>query len=66
MTRDQANKQAAKQSKTQGARFVVWVFDQGREVFDSEQTRRYAPLIDIEAAFVGGVEVSAQSALEAV
>lgn len=64
MTREQAAKQAAKLSKSAGPQFVVWVFDHGREVFDAEQARIYAPLIDIEAAFVAGVEVSAQTTLE--
>jgi len=60
MNQQQANKAAAKQSKTQGAQYVVWVFDQGRDIFDAEQARRYAPLIQIEAVFVGGVQVAAE------
>lgn len=62
MTEAQARKQAAKASKTQGPQFVVWVFDQGREVFNGEQARRYAPLIQIEAGYVGGVEVAQEVA----
>ncbi len=62
MNQAQANKQAAKLSKTEGQQFVVWVFDQGREVFNATQTRMYAPLIQIEAAFVGGVQVSTEVA----
>lgn len=62
MNAAQANKMAAKLSKTEGQQFVVWVFDQGRDVFNAEQARRYAPLIQIEAAFVGGVQVSAEVA----
>ncbi len=54
----QASKQAAQASKAGGACFVVYVFDQGRDVFNAEQCRRYAPLIHIEAAFVGGVQVA--------
>jgi hypothetical protein len=62
MTEAQARKQAAKASKTQGPQFVVWVFDQGRDIFDSEQARIYAPLIQIEAVYVGGVEVAQEVA----
>lgn len=62
MTEKQAHKQAAKDSKTLGARYVVWVFDQGRDIFDAEQARRYAPLIHIEAAYVGGVQVAQEVA----
>lgn len=63
MSEAQAKKQAARQSKTQGAQYVVWVFDQGREIFDAEQARRYGPLIQIEAVFVGGVEVAQEVAI---
>lgn len=58
----QASKQAAQASKTGGTHFVVYVFDQGRDVFNAEQCRLYAPLIHIEAAFVGGVQVADASA----
>lgn len=57
----QAAKQAAKASKTEGAQFVVWVFDQGRDVFDREQTRLYGPMLQIEAVYVAGVEVAKDS-----
>ncbi len=65
MNEKQARRQAATESKTSGARFVVWVFDEGRSVFDAEQTRRYGPLIQIEAAYVGGVEVATNVAATA-
>lgn len=58
MSQQQAERQAAKLSKTEGPRYVVWVFDQGREIFDREQARRYAPFIQIEALFVDGVKVA--------
>jgi hypothetical protein len=58
-----AEKIAAKQSKTEGAQFVVWVFDDGRYVYDREQCRRYAPLIHVEAAFVAGVRIDTAAAL---
>lgn len=57
----QAEKQAAKLSKSEGQQYVVWVFDQGRAVFNAKQARRYAPLIQIEATFVGGVKVAADA-----
>jgi len=62
MNRDQANKRAAQQSKTDGPHYVVWVFDQGREVFNAEQARRYAPLIQVDAAYVDGIEVAKETA----
>lgn len=62
MNAKQAEKQAAKLSKTEGAHYVVWVFDQGREVFNREQARRYAPLVHIEATYVGGVKVAQEVA----
>ena len=62
MNQAQANKMAAKLSKTDGQQFVVWVFDQGRDVYNADQTRMYAPLIQIEAAFVGGLQVSVEVA----
>lgn len=56
MNQQLANKQAAKSSKTDGAQYVVYVFDQGYDVYDREQARRYAPLIVIEALYVDGVK----------
>ena len=58
MNEKQAHKQAASDSKTKGAQYVVWVFDQGRDVYTSEQARIYAPLISVEAVYVGGVQVA--------
>lgn len=63
MNEKQAHKQAAKLSKTEGAQFVVYVFDQGQDVFNAEQCRRYGPLVQVEAAYVAGVQVSAAEAL---
>ncbi len=62
MNEKQAAKQAAKASKTEGAQFVVWVFDEGRQVFNAEQARRYGPLVHIEATYVGGVQVAQEVA----
>lgn len=62
MNAAQANKQAAKASKTAGAQYVVWVFDEGRDVYSAEQARRYAPLIQIEAVYVGGVKMAQEVA----
>jgi hypothetical protein len=63
MNEKSAHKQAAKSSKTDGAQYVVWVFDQGRSVFNAEQARRYAPLIQIEAVYVGGAQVAQEMAV---
>ena len=62
MNDKQAAKQAIKQSKDEGQAFVVWVFDQGRDVFSAEQARIYAPLINIEAAYVNGVQIAQEVA----
>jgi hypothetical protein len=63
MDTKQAEKQAAKASKTEGTQYVVWIFDQGREVFNAEQAKRYGPLVHVEAVFVGGVKVSTEQVL---
>jgi hypothetical protein len=34
---------------------VVYVYDQGQDVYTDEQVRIYAPLILIEALYVNGV-----------
>lgn len=60
MNEAQANKQAARQSKTQGARYVVYVPDQGRDIYSAEQARRYVSLIFIEAVYLDGVKVAAE------
>lgn len=62
MNEKQANRQAAKASKSEGPQYVVWVFDQGRDVFNADQMRRYAPLVHVEAVYVGGVQVSVEVA----
>jgi hypothetical protein len=62
MNEKQAAKQAALASKTQGTQYVVWVFDEGRNVYDAEQAKRYAPLIHIEAVYVAGVKVDLEVA----
>lgn len=59
MQMNATHKQAAEQSKTQGTQFVVYVFDQGRDVYDSEQARRYAPFLTVEAVYMNGVKVAA-------
>ena len=55
-----AHKQAAEASKNfaDGVHFVVYVFDQGYDVFTAAQAQTYGPLIHIEATYVGGVQVS--------
>jgi len=62
MNEKQAHKQASRSSKTEGAQYVVWVFDQGREIFNAEQARIYAPLVHVEAVYVGGVQVAQEVA----
>ncbi|MDB5956749.1 hypothetical protein [Ramlibacter sp.] len=62
MNQSMAIKQAAKASKTQRPQFVVWVPDQGREIFNREQMNIWGKLVFVEAAFVSGVQVSAEVA----
>jgi hypothetical protein len=66
MNTKQAHTQAAATSKTQGARYVVYVFDQGQDVYTGEQVRIYAPLILIEALYVDGVCVATAEAAQRV
>lgn len=63
MKSEQAEKQAAKASRTGVSQFVVWVFDEGRQIFDAEQARIWAPLIHVEAIFVNGAKVVADMLL---
>jgi hypothetical protein len=63
MDKQQAAKIAAKKSNFEGPQYVVWVFDQGRDVFNGEQARRYAPLIHIEAVYIGGVDIPQEVAV---
>ena len=62
MNAAQAHKQAAKSSKTEGAQFVVYVFDEGQNVYNAEQCRMYAPLVMVEACYVAGVQVASTEA----
>jgi len=62
----QAHKEASKVSKTEGARYVVYVFDEGQAVYTGEQVRIYAPLILIEALYVDGVCVATAEAAQRI
>ena len=66
MNSKQAHKEAAKVSKTEGPRYVVYVFDDGQAVYNGQQVRMYAPLILIEALYVDGVCVATAEAAQAV
>lgn len=61
MNQAKANKQAAKQSKTGALQYVVWVMDQGRDIYTAEQVKMYAAFICIEAVFLDGVQISAET-----
>lgn len=63
MNTKQAHKQAAKDSKDGAARYVVYVFDEGTDVYDAEQARMYAPLINIEATYLNGVQIASQEVM---
>lgn len=58
MNAKQAHKQAAAESKTEGARYVVYVFDQGQDVYSAEQCRMWQALILVEACYIAGVKVA--------
>ncbi len=62
----QAHKEAAKVSKTEGPRYVVYVFDEGQAVYTGQQVRIYASLIMIEALYVDGACVATAEAAKAV
>lgn len=62
MNAKQAAKDAARQSKDGSVRFVVWVFDQGREIFDAEQARIYSKFIQIESAYLAGIQIAHETA----
>jgi hypothetical protein len=66
MNSKQAHKEAAKVSKTEGPRYVVYVFDEGQAVYTGQQVRIYAPLILIEALYVDGVCAATAEAAQAV
>lgn len=66
MNTKQAHKEAAVISKTEGPRYVVYVFDEGQAVYNGHQVRIYAPLIMIEALYVDGVCVATAEAAQAV
>jgi hypothetical protein len=58
MNTKQADKQASIESKTLGARYVVWVFDEGRDVYSREQVKTYGAFLTIEALFINGAKVA--------
>ena len=54
MNEKQAHKQAAKQSKGGNVAVVVYVFDEGYNVYAQEQAAKWAKLINIEATYQNG------------
>ena len=66
MNSKQAHKEAAKVSKNDGPRYVIYVFDEGQAVYTGHQVRVYAPLILIEALYVDGVCVATAEAAQRV
>lgn len=61
MNEKQANKMAAKFSKEDGeAQYIVWVFDDGRHIYNAEQVRRYQAFLTVEAVYIDGVKVAAE------
>lgn len=45
----------------EGPRLVVREFDQGRDTFGAEQMRCCALPVEVEAVFMGGVQVAAEA-----
>lgn len=66
MNSKQAHQEAAKASKAEGPRYVVYVFDEGQGVYTGQQVRIYAALIMIEALYVDGVCVATAEAAQGV
>jgi hypothetical protein len=60
MNEKQAAKQAAKQSKSGTLAYVVYVYDQGRSVFNAEQFKTYQQFCDLEAVYKNGKVVAAE------
>ncbi len=58
MTEQQAHKQAAKLSKAEGAQFVVYVFDEGQDVYSANQALLYQQLVILEACYINGVRMT--------
>jgi hypothetical protein len=61
MSINQLHKQAAAESRDGSTRFVVYVFDQGTEVFNAEQARIFGPLVMIEATYLAGALIASQA-----
>ena len=60
MNNAQAHEKAKAQSLKTGPSYVVWVPDEGQAVYSSEQARRWAKLIQVEALYVGGVLIATE------
>lgn len=61
MSINQLHKQAADENKDGSPRFVVYVFNQGTEIFNAEQARTYGPLVMIEATYLAGVLIASHA-----
>lgn len=48
-----------KASKASGPQFVVYVFDEGYDVYSASQALMYEQLVIIEACFIGGIRMTA-------
>ena len=59
---ERLHKQAAKQSKYGATMYVVYVPDQGADVYDAEQMAIYKSLVFVDAVYVGGIKVADQVA----
>lgn len=62
MKEAQAHKQAASASKTEGLQFVVYVFDEGNDVYSAAQALMYQQLVILEAAYLDGVKLTSPPA----
>lgn len=52
------HKQAAKESQSGGVRYVVYVPDEGGQVFDAQQVKAYGSLVFVEAVYIAGSKVA--------
>lgn len=58
MTNTKLEKLASKQSRTNGVQYVVYVPDEGGDVYNADQLDIYRGLVFVESIFVDGMKIS--------
>lgn len=66
MTNQQAHQHAATRSLTGAAAYVVHVYDEGIDtaVYSAEQVRLYAPMVEIQAVYLNGLQIAHIQAMQ--